>query len=578
MATPTLLDIPVEVRFRIFDYLPLECNDITVSTVVVNPKSHAAANRLVAQHGGVNNLPVEKFIEVSPILAAGTNTISPSEHGQAGFPAEHRLVFRAALDKPMLDIAYEMQRRPWLQSVQLATVAFVCRQLRAEVNSYLRVARSPFFTEGTLYVTYPLGLLAIHKALPGLLSRAPHVVLAGHYDPWAAAEEVMGNSKIVDEEANEAEETEEDGETEDEEASEHKETDDIVNEEAVEEMDEGFDESFDEDVTDWEYSEDDETDDENAEEYEQERASGDLLRLLREYQPNGPRPLCQSRGTYERASLVVDMLVKQLPVIFDNDQGLEGKNEESTRTSSEKFGQEDEALARENEAKNRDCPLELRLHVPRGLNSHALATVAPSPYASVVRGTQFSVVTTDCNFRFGGERCDGSKCNGRAWVVFVAGRQSISKANSGDRSAVTSSSMELLFDNLAGYARVIIEGSDEIETEYSILGHANEVMARLERKARNLATVLWRKYARKQTVRPHISFECAINAAVSSSHTVMGEVVGMVIGRENRAVREDDSETEDDWDMDDINERALLRSVRASVRRLMEREALARDG
>jgi hypothetical protein len=74
MAAATLLAISLEIRYLIFDHL--NPPSIIVGTVIVYPKRYADATKLVSEARAVDSLPVEKFIEVDPILAAGTNSIS----------------------------------------------------------------------------------------------------------------------------------------------------------------------------------------------------------------------------------------------------------------------------------------------------------------------------------------------------------------------------------------------------------------------------------------------------------------------------------------------------------------------
>jgi hypothetical protein len=172
MADPSLLGLPAEIRFLVFDHLNPKSNNITVGTVIADDydKRYTHALNLVTKFGATEKLPCRKFLEVDPILSAGANTIPLSDHPRADhMPDSHRLVFRAGLDRSLLDFTYEKEPRPWLRSLQLATLAFTCHQLRAEVNVYIKGESSSFHTNTNLFVTYPLGLLAVREALPELL-------------------------------------------------------------------------------------------------------------------------------------------------------------------------------------------------------------------------------------------------------------------------------------------------------------------------------------------------------------------------------------------------------------------------
>jgi hypothetical protein len=332
MSTRSLLTVPLEIRYIIFDHL--SPSEITVSTVTVDPGDYAQATKLVADRGGINNLPLVEFLKVGPILAASANSTSLSDHGQPGLlPKDRRLVVRPGFHPPLLDFIRDGLKRPWYEPEHLTTLGSVCRQLRAEIDEYSKSVRSSVVEMATVYVTYPLGLLAIRAVRPTLLWDARLVVLAGVYDPSAG----------------------------------------------------------------W---------------------KSQLDPMVPRYRPVAPILPCE---TYQRASLVVDELVKKRSAPA-HDADMEDE-EESGEDASDNLDEGDEPkLKAKKETKAPAVPtLELRFAAFTGPQSHARALQAPSPYASAMRGTVTSVMRTRCDLPDDYDaRCTGDNCRGRSWVVKLA--------------------------------------------------------------------------------------------------------------------------------------------------------------
>jgi len=88
MACPTLLGLPVELRYQISEYLRPSCENITISTVIVDLKNYAKAMKLVAKIGGLDWLPEQKFLEADPILASAS---TPSHSANTAPPTSYQL-------------------------------------------------------------------------------------------------------------------------------------------------------------------------------------------------------------------------------------------------------------------------------------------------------------------------------------------------------------------------------------------------------------------------------------------------------------------------------------------------------
>jgi hypothetical protein len=70
------------------------------------------------------------------------------------------------------------------EPLHIEILALTCSRLHEEVNQYLGMEKAMWVedrTKTTVHISYPLGLIATHAALPDLLQSAPRIVLSGFY-------------------------------------------------------------------------------------------------------------------------------------------------------------------------------------------------------------------------------------------------------------------------------------------------------------------------------------------------------------------------------------------------------------
>jgi hypothetical protein len=494
----TFLSIPLENRYRVFDFLTPSCTAITIGTVLVDPKEHSAAVDL-ASHG-LDSLSVAQFIDTEAVLANAADTISPENHGLQDIPRNHRVAMRSSFEPSLLEIKRRADCRgcKWginhcmsdycpthklppprvgkdPEPLHLACLALTCSQLYDETNRYLGMKRSIWIKDPvrtTLHLAYPLGLLAAQATLPGLLLSAPRIVLAGFYDPSVAVE-----GRTVDED----------------------------NEEKLDDGD-GW--------TNW-------------------RWPGILPAL--------------SRDIYERAALVVDMLVERLvePVAekdTDPDQHVkvdQDMGERSTYENDEETGDVDMNITQpgnhgeistidgvtteelETRAANRkvfveeeDYPLTLQIYVPRFRNSRILGVAAPSPYASAICGPRVAIMVTcheSSDYTCGmldGELFDGFFNCRRTYIVGV-GR---GPRRAGAGSAISRRWLTCPMSQRA-LTRIMIFGKRAAIFARARNEDDAEFVAHKALVIREAAMRAWRDVAHDAGVRPRISLRTALSEA-----------------------------------------------------------------
>jgi hypothetical protein len=471
---PTLLTLPVELRYQIFDLLAPPCEALTIGTISVHPETYAEATCLAAQ----NDLSADSFIWADPVVAAGKNTYTLADQAPLVhlIPEKHLLVVCTGHHKAPLDFTDDGEKRHdfscnngrdpfetpfnfthqkdrflWTEGFHLAVMVFTCRQLRAEVNRYLEMV--PGIREATLHVSYPLGLVATREVLPGLLSRARRVDLAGFYNPYAKeAADGKKNAKMA-------------------------------------------------------------------------------LGHSHSYVP--PLPL----ATYERAARVVDELVARLVDSPASSGGQKEQAVADGRDGHQRNGTEHETpvdtsdicstftstIRRIDDA---DSPLTLRFYVPPGYIRPADACLAaPCPYASVARAPHASA----------GFQSRAKYGISYAWIISAArGRPSTSTApptwvyeGRHDRAS------DFFSACLKDFA---IAGDRMFSSELDVRGVNRQGPWRpdvprtqlwlVEQAARKKATSLWLAAARDGVVRPRVSFATAVDVAWRAIEEVQSALHG----------------------------------------------------
>jgi hypothetical protein len=495
MAGATFLNLPVEIRYKVFDALFSGDEDITVGTVILNQARYDNASNVVVSEG----MPADTFAEVEMVLGSAKGSISLVDLNEgSSIPTNHRLVVSSCVDKALLDVTRSTEPRPWWQPSGLVLMAFTCRSLQAEVNQYLRGAN--FRPETTLRVAYPLGLLVLHAALPTLLWKVPRIVVAGHYDPWVTESDGQDSQGNM-EEALEG----------------------LTVEDGLEtlvwhtDQDEDGDESGDD--GDQEGDDDDNSletgTSQGGEEYDEQdevpegRAEGIARPFLVE--DDGPLQVFP-RAVYDRASRVVEELARRListaPVLERNDASESKKKE-----------------------KEKNYPLELRIYIPAGPQSHALAWAYPSPCTAALRGpaicvdaskcpdqTGFGLFSDDGN-EAGGITCRGIECTGRTWIVRVERGE---RRRSDDPIPATMRGLPPFDEH--EHARIVVEGVGALKRDTTAHIEGRGLTRRVAMVAGDQAERMWRAAARDDSIRPRIPFTAAMDAAAEAAESTQPAV------------------------------------------------------